>query len=66
MRLSIVSLPLDDDDHINDSVDVDDTFISGTFVCTVPKNSTEQQVVRQSNDVGGGGALWVLEHPPQI
>ena len=48
LGLSTITLPLDDDDHISDSIDADDTFMSGTFVPMVPKNNTEQQVVRQS------------------
>ena len=36
--LSTVILPLDDDDHINDSTPLDDdTFMSGIFVPMVPR-----------------------------
>ena len=49
-ELTTITLPVDDDDHIikNPSDGDSDTFMSGTFVPMVPKNNTEQQVMRQS------------------
>ena len=47
--LSTITLPLDDDDHVNDTTPLDDdTFMSGTFVPMVPRKQTEQNVIRQS------------------
>ena len=44
LGLSIITLPLDDDDHISDSVDDDDTFMSGTFVPMYPKTAQSSRL----------------------